>query len=197
MIIHDIIKIRLSREGYLPDYPPHLISDEEMCDAFMPYVYDEDDPYAGYEDFMNADYNYFRDTYPLIHPQLEDEYKKLVSEIAYHIHVMKTTTEDDYLFPDWVYSYMIGAVVTVNSDIKDRHDLFVLLGTDNLFDEFTFDCARACYAESQYWIKKLPDSQKAHRPPTIFGEPHIIKSLRLKAADFSDYDIDEYLNEEA
>ena len=35
MMIHDIIKINLSRGGYLPDYPPHLISDEEMCHAFI------------------------------------------------------------------------------------------------------------------------------------------------------------------
>ena len=40
MMIHDVIKIKLSREGYLPDYPPHLISDEEMCRAFIRHATD-------------------------------------------------------------------------------------------------------------------------------------------------------------
>ena len=33
--VHDVIKIKYAREGYLPDLPYHLISDEEMCDAFI------------------------------------------------------------------------------------------------------------------------------------------------------------------
>ncbi|MBQ2856519.1 MAG: hypothetical protein IJE78_05215 [Bacteroidaceae bacterium] len=181
MFIHDIIKIQLSRQGYLMDYPPHLISDAEMCDAFLPYVYDKDDPTSGYEDSMNLEINYFRDTYPLVDDSLLEEYKTLVSEIAYHINKLKTTTEADYVLPDWVYSYMLGVVVSENSPLKDRHDLFVLLGTDNLYDEFNTQCAQACYKESVNWLAKLPESQKVHRPPTMFGEPHVIKSLRVKA----------------
>lgn len=188
MFVHDIIKIKLSREGYLPNYPPHLISDEEMCDAFLPYVYDASDPTAGYDASMKASLNYFRDKYPLVHPALESEYKLLVSEIAYHIDKLKSSNEAEYTLPDWVYSYMIDCVITVSSDQKDKHDLFVMLGVDNLFDEFNYDCARACYDESRYWLLKLPESARIHRPPTIFGEPHVIKSLRLKAADFANID---------
>ena len=33
--IHDIIKIKYVREGWLPNWPYHLISDQEMCDAFL------------------------------------------------------------------------------------------------------------------------------------------------------------------
>lgn len=186
MITHDIIKIKLSREGYLPDYPPHLISEEEMCNAFLPYNYDADDPTSGYDDSMSAELNYFRDTYPLIHPDLIDEYKTLVSEIAYHLNNLKQSKDDTFELPDWVYSYMLGATLTVDSDQKDLHDLFVMLDTDNLFDVFNYDCARACYFESEAWISKLPEARREHRPPTIFGEPCVIKSLRLKQLDFVD-----------
>lgn len=193
MFIHDLIKIKLSREGYLPNYPPHLISDEEMCDAFLPYEYDEDNPTSGYEDSMSAALNYFRDIYSLPHSELLEEYKSLVADIAYHLNELKSTTDDEYTLPDWIYSYMLGCVLTEDSDIRDKHDLFVLLGTDNLEDEFTFDCCRACYEESKYWIAKLPASSRIHRSPTIFGEPHVIKSLRLKAADLTDTEISEYI----
>lgn len=181
MIIHDIIKIRLSRQGYLMNYPPHLISDAEMCDAFLPYTYDESDPTSGYEESMDAEINYFRDNYPVLDDALLEAHKTLVSEIAYHINKLKKTTESEYVLPDWVYSYMIGATVGVNSELKDRHDLFVLLGTDNLYDEFTATCSSACYRESQYWLAKLSSKAREHRPPTMFGEPHVIKSLRIKA----------------
>ena len=185
MFVHDIIKIKLSRLGYLPDYPPHLISDEEMCDAFLPYVYDDSDPSSGYEDSMKAELNFFRDEYPLIDSSLEDKYIKLVSEIAYHINLLKNSTEDSYELPDWIYSYMLGHVITESSSQLDKHYLFVMLGTDNDFDEYTVDCADACYAESEQWIKKLPVASRSHRPPTMFGEPHVLKSLRLKQADLA------------
>ena len=180
MFMNDLVKIKLSRLGYLPNYPPHLISDAEMCDAFLPYLYDIDNPLSGYDDCMNAELNYFRDTYPLISDTLTDAYKTLVSEIAYHLNILKTTVDTDYVLPDWVYSYMIGSVVSVDSTQKDRHDLFVLLGTDNLYDEFDEKCSVACYNESIDWLKKLPTTYRQHRPPTMFGEPHVIKSLRVK-----------------
>lgn len=197
MFVHDLIKINLSREGYLPNYPPHLISDEEMCNAFLPYEYNEDDPLFGFDSCMRAELNFFRDYYPEIHPQLHEKYKKLVSEIAYHLNEMLKSNDDEYQLPNWVYAYMLKEVVTVDSDIRDRHDLFVMLGTDNLEDEFNYDCGIACYRESSYWIKKLPVAQREHRPPTIFGEPHVIKSLRLKAADLTDAEISNYIDSES
>ena len=35
MFIHDLIKIKYIREGYLPNYPYHMISDEEVFNAFI------------------------------------------------------------------------------------------------------------------------------------------------------------------
>ena len=183
MFADNIVKIKLAQQGYLPNYPYHLISDEEMCDAFLPYKYDASNPESGYDDCMNAELNYFRDNYPLIDESLEDQYKELVIAIAWHLNEFKTNQEP---IPDWVYSYMLDSVVSINSSQLDRHDLFVLLGTDNLYDEFDATSASACYKESTYWINKLPTSQKIHRPPTIFGEPHVIKSLRLKALNLTD-----------
>jgi hypothetical protein len=181
MFVHDIIKIKLSREGYLPDYPPHLISDAEMCDAFLPYTYDADDPLSGFDACMDTEINYFRDNYPLVAPSLDKEYKQLVADIAYYLNELKTTTLDDYALPNWVYSYMIGSTLSVNSDIHDLHDMFVMLGTDNLYDIFNAECSEACYIESAKWITKIPKNKRVHRPPTMFGEPHVIKSLRIKS----------------
>ena len=42
MLAHDIIKITYVREGYLKNFPHHLISDEEMCVAFIQKVGDPD-----------------------------------------------------------------------------------------------------------------------------------------------------------
>ena len=186
MFIHDLVKIHLTREGYLPNYPYHLISDEEMCDAFLPYEYDSTDPYAGYDKCMEAEINYFRDFYSCDFDVLSDAYKLLVSEIAWHLNELKISSDDHYQLPDWIYSYMLGSTLGPTSDIHDLHDMFVLLDTDNLYDEFTEECAQACYAESTQWLKKLPEDARIHRPPTMFGEPHVIKSLRLKALNFID-----------
>lgn len=196
MFIHDLIKIKLSRLGYLPDYPPHLISDEEMCDAFLPYKYDADDPEGGYEDCMASTLNYFRDTYYIdsecginTDTSLDDIYRKLVVDIAYYIHQLKSDLTGDYVLPNWVYSYMLGEVLGPKSDKLDLHDLFIMLGTDNTDDVFTIDCAKACYRESKAWLAKIPESLKVHRPNSIFGEMHVLKSLRLQAADITNDEI--------
>lgn len=194
MFVHDIVKIRLSNLGYLPNYPYHLISDIEMCDAFLPYKYDEEDPLSGYDECMEAPINFFRDYYPLIDESLTEQYKELVSEIAWHLYKLKQA-KDTYILPDWVYSYMLNAVISVNSSQLDLHDLFVLMGTDNLYDEFNVECALACYNISKNWINKLAPAMRLHRAPTLFGEPCVIKSCRLKAANITDTEFGRTVNE--
>lgn len=162
-LIHDTIKIKYVEEGYLPDYPYHLVSDEEMCQAFI----------------LN-DSNYFDDYYPLIAEDCKEEYKTLKEAILYHIDTFLKSIDDDRVLPDWVYSYMLGTVVSVNSDELDRHDLLVLLDCDNIEDTITAKAQRACYKESKEWLRRLTREEALHRPPTLFGEPHVIKSLRVK-----------------
>lgn len=162
-LIHDNIKIKYVEEGYLPDYPYHLISDEEMCQAFI----------------LNQ-FNYFDDNYPLVANDLSEEYRVLKEALIYHINTFIESDEDDKVLPDWVYSYMIGSTISVNSDERDRHDLLVLLNCDNIDDEITEKCQKSCYKESKEWLRKLLKSEAAVRPPTMFGEPHVIKSLRIK-----------------
>ena len=168
-LIHDAIKIQYTREGYLPNWPYHLISDSEMCDAFM---------------FKKADgtlVGFFADNYPNVNDDLKDVYDTLVSEIEYHLNILKSS-DDSYVLPDWIYAYMLGNVISVNSSILDIHDLLVMLNADNLDDVFTPAAALACYEVSKSWVGKLSEQESAHRPPTCFGEPHVIKSLRLLAA---------------
>ena len=81
------------------------------------------------------------------------------------------------LIPDWVYSYMLGIVVGSNSNIKDRHDLLALLGTDNIDDEIDAVSVVKCYKTSKAWLNSISSGRKDC--PTIFGEPHVIKALRL------------------
>lgn len=174
-ITHDIIKIMYVREGYLPNYPYHLISDKEMIDAFI-----------------NNDTNFFDDNYPCLNSSLSDVYQDLKSDILYHMN--QYLSDDKYNIPDWVYSYMIGNVISINSDTLDKHDLLVGLLCDNIDDEFTGDAQAECYKISKLWINKLPYRDitdgngqivKYKRKPTIFGEPHVIKSLRLRSAEYT------------
>lgn len=159
--IHDVIKRQYVYEGYLPNYPYHLISDKEMFDAFM------------------GDGGYFSTNYPesfvSSDSTLLNAYNQLKSNISTYI--------DNYLsdptniaIPDWVYSYMMGVVISPTSNTRDIHDLLVLMGEDNLDDIFTVQASLTCLSISKEWINKLPMSD---RVPTMFGEPHVIKSLRL------------------
>ena len=163
----DIIKRNYVYEGYLPNYPYYLISDKEMCDAFIRE--------GGY-----FDTNYPRDIVSS-DSELSDAYDTLKESISNHIENFLDLSNPIPL-PIWVYSYMIGSVISVNSDQKDIHDLLVLLGKDNPEDEFTVQAARQCYEISKAWISKYPTpDDETPRPPTIFGEPIVIKSLRLNS----------------
>jgi len=205
MFINDIVKIKFVNEGYLPNWPYHLISDEEMMDAFLTYPwYDyrtedeikngveltDDDKWSRF--LRGSEVCYFRDNYPLYPEKLcgtgeglvdESLYRELVEAIAYHISVAKDTYEDDAVLPDWIYSYMIGSTVGPNTPQLDMHYTLVLLDADNDFDEYTPEAASKCYKVSKRWLSKYANLD--HRPPTMFGEPHVIKSLRLQEYELS------------
>lgn len=165
--IHTVIKINLMREGYLINYPYHMISDSEMCDAFL----------------ADDDTGYFFDYYPLLDESLRTEYEQLVSDIRYYISQCKDPHSDGFTFPDWIYSYMLGSTISVNSDGYDIQDLAALFNVDVPWEEFTAELSRNCLEASTIWIKKLPSEEKQHRPPTMFGEPHVIKYLRLQTSE--------------
>lgn len=170
--LHDIIKIQFVREGYLPNYPPHLIDDCEMLDAFLRY--------SDWNSFESDDSPmYFRDYYPLLSDDLKEKYIDLMESIMYYIDQFKESEDDVRKLPDWVYSYMLGSVISVNSNILDIHDMLVSMGIDNLDDEFLPNACDMCYKVSESWLSKIPKVQLGKRVPTIFGEPHVIKSLRL------------------
>lgn len=161
--LHNILKMKYSYIGYLPNTPYHLISDEEMYDAF---ITEED----GAECF-------FFDNYPCLVPDLADVYGELVKRIREEVQKAKSNPPD-HIVPDWVYSYMLGEVITVTSDARDIHDLckdFLLENTD---DEFVPYLQVSCHLISKNWIRKKSD--ETDEPVTIFGAPHVLKSLRLQ-----------------
>lgn len=158
-LTHDSIKIKYIREGYLPNYPYHMISDEEMCNAFMN---------------VEEETGYFFDNYPLLTESLKHEYDELVKCISSELNKLILSNDASYEMPDWVYSYMLGSVISVNSDKLDIHDMLVLMGIDNIDDEFLPEAQKECLRYSKEWVNRANN-----RPPTIFGEPHVIKSLRL------------------
>lgn len=210
MFTHDIIKIKLSEYGYLPNYPFHMISDGEMCDGFMNTV---------------TGTGYFYDEYPCLDASLMDAYKQLILTISYNLLLMKFSKNPDYELPDWVYSYMIGSAISINSNKKDTHDLLVALHTDNVDDDFDEVSSAACLDVSRKWLAKSHQSKLIkmdsryeqeilevfknskiydttlyqvymsngfsdtdvgyldEKPPTMFGEPHVIKSLRVSQAN--------------
>jgi len=180
-LIHDVIKIKYVEEGYLPNYPYHMISDIEMCDAFMPEAGD----------------GYFQVNYPCLDMSLDVFYNYLVEAIRWHIQQLKDLKEVDYKLPNWIYTYMLGKVISVNSPVLDIHDLISLLGVDNLDDEFGTEQSAACLQESINWLRKTRIIENPisvvygdetiiidmYRPPSQFGEPHVIKSVRLRDSD--------------
>lgn len=236
MFIHDIIKIEYIRQGYLPDYPYHLISDTEMFDAFLTdelkisqdnaskikqgdsSLWDSPKKYINlyklssfelvtemdgsqaliirgnrdklieFNQLLGLDCDcivspdcYFAVNYPLLYDSLSDAYNELVNSLYYHInaHLNSKNTSVTFAVPNWVYSYMNGAVIGVNSPQLDIHDFLVLLNLDNLDDVFTEQICYSCLEISKKWIDKLPPSKNTMRPPTMYGEPHVIKSLRI------------------
>lgn len=183
MLIHDIIKIKYVNLGYLKkNYPYHLISDEEMFNAFIDLGTDFKsslvDPNVKFFDsyypnpFEESDVTY-KDT------SLSSEYTRLKDYIVTSInnYLKYCDTDTPVTLPDWVYTYMLGEVIYNQSEYLDIQDCLTLLNCSNLDNEFTQDACLACYKTSLNYISTLTTGL---RPPTVFGEPHVIKNLRLE-----------------
>ena len=209
MLAIDNIKIKYSQEGYLQNYPPHLISDEEMCNAFL-----------------TNPISYFTNIYPFLGEKYESDgetytdfykaYLKLINAFKYHICRFLSSVDSFKVdLPNWVYSYMLGSVVNSTSPQEDRHYILVGLNCDNIDDILTVEYQLACYKLSQRWVNKLDKSLKVanldtllkdytdnekdiimsefnqwdvsfddnndilFRPPSMYGEQNIIKLIRL------------------
>lgn len=196
MLVHDIIKIKYVNLGYIKkNYPYHLISDEEMFSAFIDLGTEFNrnliDPNIRYFDryypnpFGDNDYIYKKTNSAgevIAETSLSDEYNKLksyiVSTINDYLQYKGTSHADEHLIPSWIYTYMLGEVVYQRSEYLDIQDTLTLLGCSNLDNEFTTDACVACYKVSSNYISTLTTGI---RPPTVFGEPHVIKNLRLGA----------------
>lgn len=192
MLIHDLVKIKYVNQGYFSkNYPYHLISDDEMFNAFI-------DLGTGYtSSLINPKVKYFDLNYPnpfgpddyyekknskgeiIDRVSLSGEYDKLKSYIIDTINqYLKLKQATDAVLPDWIYTYMLGEVIYQNSDYQDIYDMLALLGCSNLDNEFTKDACLNCYITSLNYVSTLTTGL---RPPTVFGEPHVIKNLRLGA----------------
>ena len=183
MFTHNVIKKLYSRDGYLPDYPYHLFSDDEMFEAFIGIssIFNDNGEISDsvWEDVTSSYGKYFFfDNYPLIDISIQDSYKTLIYAIASHLREMKNN--DDYILPNWIYSYMLGECIGPNSPTADIHDTLVLLGCDNTDDMWTLQACNNALHFSAKQILKLKDTDKVNRPPTMFGEPHVLKYLRLR-----------------
>lgn len=165
-----LVKVKYTDEGYLPNLPPHLISDKEMFDAFI-----------------ENDISYFFMNYPLLAEPLKDVYDELVTAIRYHI---SQYLDNNVELPDWVYSYMLGVTINNSSPQLDRHFLLENLNCDVIDDKMTELSQSRCYQVSKKCVNRLTKSERqvyvgenddilVTRPPTIFGEPHVIKYLRV------------------
>lgn len=165
MFIHDVIKVQFVNIGYLPNRPYHLISDKEMFDAF---IWNEE--------------SFFGDYYPCPGDSLVEQYNTLKTAIQnlIQIHLEDPLTP----VPNWVYSYMLLQTITYESSLEDIYYIYDLLGLDSSqgLPKFDEEVAAECYRASEEWLKRLP-SKQTERPPTMFGEPHIVKSLRLQQAN--------------
>lgn len=161
-----IVKIMYIELGYLPNHPYHMITDKEMIDAFI------------------GEGNYFDTMYYCPDESMREEYDALRAQIASTLEDYLNSNSDRTEIPDWVYSYMLGNTITYNSDADDISYLYELTNTtpEQSYDIFDAQLARECLAVSTEWLKKQ-SSQEYKRVPTMFGEPHVIKSLRLASVD--------------
>lgn len=166
MFTYDLIKIKYIDEGYLPNYPYRMITDKEMIDAFI------------------REDGYFSDNYPCLDENLRDSYNKLIDAINYHLNEYLT---NGTAIPSWVVSYMMGFTISVNSDEREIDNLYTLLNLSHTGSqaEFGSKLFNECYTVSKEWVKKLP-SKYSNRPATMFGEPHVVKSLRLEDVNVLD-----------
>ena len=159
MYVLDLIKVKYVREGYLPDIPYRMISANETIEAFKQ---------AG---------GYFDITYPNISEDREAEYEAL-KQFMYS--TLDSFVDTGSYVPTWIYSYMLGEVTGPKSSSEEIDYLASLIGIDDYSatqSGFSSEMSDYCYKVSFEWLQKNKDE---HRPPTIFGEPHVIKSLRLK-----------------
>lgn len=189
MMIHDIIKIKYVQLGYIQkNYPYHLISDEEMFNAFI-------DLGTGFiSNLIDPDSRFFDMNYPnpfadidwdipanAIYQPYYDAYGSLreyiISSINDYLKYYGTSSESAHQIPAWVYTYMLGEVIYENSEYLDKEDMLKLLGCSNIDNEFTVSACVACYNTSLNYISTLTSGL---RPPTVFGEPHVIKQLRME-----------------
>lgn len=195
MLVHDIIKIKYVDLGYIKkNYPYHLISDEEMFNAFMDlgtgFVSNLIDPKVRFFDsyypnpFAEHDVIYQKTNAMgevVDEISLSGEYLRLksyiISSINDYLAYYGTSEESLHLIPDWVYTYMLGEVVYQQSEYLDVQDCLALLNCSNLDNEFTQEACVNCYKTSLKYISSLTTGI---RPPTVFGEPHVIKNLRME-----------------
>lgn len=180
MFIHDSIKRLYSNMGYLPGYPYYMISDDEMFDAFLREdgFFNDNYPCPYAEPYPNTPFP--PEEGPV--PTMYDEYIKLRDYIATTIGQYQSGELET--IPDWIYSYMLGNCIGIRSDIADLYYLNDLFRKDTTkgvpeFDETT---ATECFKVSYAWLKKQP-TQTSQRPPSMFGELHVVKSLRLDQAN--------------
>jgi hypothetical protein len=194
MLTHDILKIKYVQYGYAKkNYPYHLISDEEMFNVFMDlgtgFISNLIDPDVRYFDilypnpFEEEDYIYEKKNSEgevVARISLKAEYHRLKDYIKdtinNYLKYSGTPEEGNYTIPHWIYTYMLGEVVYQQSDYLDIQDTLELLGCSNLDNAFTREACVTCYRVSSDYISTLTTGV---RPPTIFGEPHVIKSLRM------------------
>lgn len=163
------IKIEYSTQGYLDDIPYHLISDKEMFDAFL----------------SDSEECYFRVNYPqpddTASEEVKEAYASLVHNISHHIQCYLEDVSRTYQVPDWIYSYMLGYCIGPMSKECDILYLQSLISPSQRpsgsFSNTTFE---SILDISSSWVSKLRQSEREYRPPTIFGEPHVVKSLRLR-----------------
>lgn len=206
--IHDIIKILYVREGYLPNYPYHLISDGEMAYAFLRYegpsaqssnISVQHTGYSSWEDLkdeLRYYKGYFMDKYmnPYIKKIFDDlfpfdsDYLAAIVNFTQYLHqqcVEMNESTEEVTFPDWIYSYMIGRTFGPKSDFRDLHDLFVLLDQIGMLGT-TIDnlddefTAAAGYGCYQVLRKTISKLPlEEQHPAGMFGEPAVIKYGRV------------------
>lgn len=197
-----LLRIKYVDEGYLPYWPFHLISDDEMLNAareYIQYIYQCPD-------------DYIKDKYDAVMIRLITILDRYQDKDYYNKYDPEDYGMKPEEIPDWIYSFLMGKVISNSSNYRDVHDLLVLLELDNYYDMMDDEIYNAVYDISKKYLGKYPEEysnwdmfwfSQYHpelveeqiekpqfkilggesfdvRPPSIFGEPHVIRALRLE-----------------
>lgn len=213
-MVHDLVKIKLIDMGYTPNYPYHLLSTKEMCDGFMNCTNHSGYFFDAYPDDINPDltaaysqlvlsiqyymavlrfttdstyrmpdwvYSYMLgatigvmsdtlDIHDLIYPlgvdNIDDIFDAKCAQACYDTSLA------------WLHKSQQSKMIAADMELSSK--ILEYFKTCSIYDTTLYDLYMS--NEVAPGIYGAVD----RRPPTMFGEPHVVREVRLSQTILKD-----------